>query len=91
MSAGEGSIEGLRAACDRAIAEVQRIQSALGIVQDRCDGALALMATLAADSTNDNLVQAQARIAILSMKAGEDLMMITQIAVGEIEAYASSR
>lgn len=87
----DGSIEGLKTAIEAVRGEIHRVQSALGVAQDRCDGALALMGTLANESTNDHLIGAQARIAIIALKIEDELMAVTQVALADLEGYARSR
>lgn len=86
----DANVEALRASINQVQGEIGRIQSALAVVNDRADGALAIMGRLSEGSNNERLQQAIEAIASLPV-AAEEMLAKTALAVDELEAYAATR
>lgn len=84
------NVEGLRAAVNAAQAEIGRIQSAAMVLQDRADGALAIMGRLSDGSSNPQLEAAITAIGSIPLTV-EEIVSKTAEAVDNLEAYAATR
>jgi len=86
----DGTVEELKAAIDTAIQEIERLQGALGVADDRADGALQIISRVSDGSGNDQITSAMLFLSQIKQSKEENIARCLR-SIEALNVYKSQR